>query len=370
MGRVILFFIVIVLFAILDYLVYKKVYIFLKKIILKHKDSFDEILLKDLNRIRKPISFLVIIIGLRLAIEILIYPTDINDTISSIFYMLEAISIVYILFIAIDNLVFIYLNNKNDENIRKELLSLMVSITKVVIFFIGFLLILVRFGIDISGILASLGIGGLAVALAAQNTLANFFGLIKMIIDKSFSIGDWIQTDTIEGTVVKIGFISTKIRTFDNALITVPNSTLANGYIKNWNKRKIGRRIKLHLTLTYKSKKANLQNAILEIKQMLQQHPGIITNNKVDYKQINKFYEQEQKLTSFDDKYGIKTTLLVYLDKFSDSSIDILVYTFSKTTSWEEWLRVKEDVLFKIWDIIEKNQLEFAYPTQTIYLEK
>jgi MscS family membrane protein len=235
---------------------------------------------------------------------------------------------------------------------------------------ISFLLILIKFGVDIRGVLASLGIGGLAVALAAQNTLSNFFGLIKMIADKSFSIGDWIQTKDLEGTVVQIGFISTKIRTFDNALITVPNSTLANSSIKNWNKRKIGRRIKLNLTLTYNSKKENLQKAIDDIKAMLQNHPHIITSEKVNYQEINQFYKQEQKLTSIDDKYGIKTTLLVYLDKFNDSSIDILVYTFTKTTSWDKWLEVKEDILFKIWQIIEQNNLEFAFPSSSIYIEK
>jgi len=370
MGRVILFIFVVIFSIFLSYIVYKRIYALLrKKIYLKH-DDIDDILLNNLNKIRKPISFLIVLIGLKISLDILIYPNSLEDNISNSFYIIVVLNVVYLLFIFIDNTILIYLTNKNDDNIRKELVALIVSISKIIIFFIGILLILVNFKVDISGILASLGIGGLAVALAAQSTLSNFFGLIKMIADKSFSIGDWIQTSDVEGTVVNIGFISTKIRTFDNALITVPNSALANSAIKNWNKRKIGRRIKMHLGLTYSSQQKDLKNAIKEIKVMLQNHPGIVTSNKVDYSQINKYYRQEQKLTSIDDKYGIKTTLLVYLDKFNDSSIDILIYTFTNTTSWDKWLEIKEDVLLKIWTIIEQNNLEFAFPSQSIYMEK
>jgi len=370
MGRIILFLSVIITFSFLAYIIYRKIYDFFKSKIYKKADDIDDILMNNLNKIRKPVSFLVILIGLKLSLEILVYPNSIQPLVLNFFYIIIVLNFIYLSYVFIDNMTLVYLTNKNDDNIRKELVALIVSVSKIVIFLIGLLLVLVNFDVNISGILASLGIGGLAVALAAQSTLSNFFGLIKMIADKSFSIGDWIQTTDVEGTVVQIGFISTKIRTFDNALITVPNSTLANSSIKNWNKRKIGRRIKMHIGVTYKSNKQDLQNAITQIKDMLQNHKDIITSSKIDYKQINKFYKQEQKLTSVDDKYGIKSTLLVYLDKFNESSIDILIYTFTKTTSWDQWLEIKEDVLFKIWNILEKNNLEFAFPSQSIYIEK
>jgi len=370
MGRIILFLSVILTFSFLAYIIYRKIYDFFKSKIYKKADDIDDILMNNLNKIRKPVSFLVILIGLKLSLEILVYPNSIQPLVLNFFYIIIVLNFIYLSYVFIDNMTLVYLTNKNDDNIRKELVALIVSVSKIVIFLIGLLLVLVNFDVNISGILASLGIGGLAVALAAQSTLSNFFGLIKMIADKSFSIGDWIQTTDVEGTVVQIGFISTKIRTFDNALITVPNSTLANSSIKNWNKRKIGRRIKMHIGVTYKSNKQDLQNAITQIKDMLQNHQDIITSSKIDYKQINKFYKQEQKLTSVDDKYGIKSTLLVYLDKFNESSIDILIYTFTKTTSWDQWLEIKEDVLFKIWNILEKNNLEFAFPSQSIYIEK
>jgi MscS family membrane protein len=225
-------------------------------------------------------------------------------------------------------------------------------------------------GINISGVIASLGIGGLAVALAAKDTLSNFFGLIKIIFDESFSQGDWISTTDVEGTVIEIGFISTKIRTFDNSMITVPNEKLANTSIKNWSRRAVGRRIKLYIGVTYNSNAKDIQNAINDIHQMLLEHNSISTPQKIDKKNITKRYVQSSKFVSLDNKLGIKSTLMVYLDRFSDSSIDILVYSFSKTTDWEEWMRVKQDVLYKIWSILEKNNLEFAFPSQSIYLEK
>jgi MscS family membrane protein len=357
----------------LNYFLYKKIYDYLQNLILKEEDAIDDILLENLKKIRKPIHFVIIFIGLKLALEVLVYPVGLNENISNTFFLFFILAIAYIVFVIIDNFLFVYLVQKEVKNeiIRKELIMLMISVLKIIIFLVAFLLFLVKLNINISGILASLGIGGLAIALAAQTTLSNFFGLVKMISDKSFSQGDWIQTKDIEGTVIEVGFISTKIRTFDNALITIPNSTLANTPIKNWNKRVVGRRIKMHIGLTYSSNMQDVKNAIQDITTMLKNHKNIATADKIDYKSsISNDYKKEQRLLSIDDKYGIKSTLLVYLDKMSDSSIDILVYAFTNTVEWQEWLEVKEDILFQIWDIVEKNNLEFAFPSQSIYIEE
>ena len=279
---------------------------------------------------------------------------------------------IYVLHVVIDLFLYAYLVKKEaqTESIRKELLLFLKSIVKIVIFFIAFLLFLMKMDVNISAILASLGIGGLAVALAAQTTLSNFFGLLKMIFDDSFSQGDWIETSDVQGTVIEIGFISTTIRTFDNAMITVPNSTLANSAIKNWSKRKLGRRIKMHIGVTYSSSKQDVHNAIKQIQNMLIAHEGVATEQEVDYKTINRYYKREQRLLSVDDKYGVKSRIFVVLDQLSAYSMDILVDCFTKTIDAREWLEIKEDVIFKIWDILENNNLEFAFPTQSIYLEK
>lgn len=165
--------------------------------------------------------------------------------------------------------------------------------------------------------------------------------------------------------MVEIGLRVTTIRTFDNALISVPNATLANSDVKNWSKRSVGRRIKMNIGVKYDSKREDIQNAIKEIRSMLENHPNIATE-KLEYELENK----KRYLVSEDDVYGVKKTLLVYLDEFASSSINILVYCFSTTVVWAEWLEVKEDVMLKIMGILERNNLEFAFPSLSIYEEK
>lgn len=370
-GKLILFFLSISIFFLINFFVYKVMYEYLKKILYIEHDEINENILDNLDKIRRPLSYLVIAIGLKLAIEILLYPITLSDNISDIIYFFYLILGAYIINIVIDVFVYSYLvkYESSTKNIRKELVIFTKSIMKITVYFTALLIYLLNLGVNISAILASLGIGGLAVALAAQTTLSNFFGLLKIMADNSFSQGDWIESQGIQGTVVEIGFISTTIRTFDNSVITVPNSTLANSPIVNWNKRTIGRRIKMHIGVTYSSEKKDIQNAIKQIKDMLIQHVDVASEHEIDYGKINRFYKKEQRLLSIDDKYGVKSRVFVFLDKLGDSSIDILVDFFTKETAAIEWLRVKEDVIFKIWDILDENNLEFAFPSQTLYLE-
>jgi len=371
MGRVVLFALVILFFLFLNYLLYRRLYYYFKSKILEENDENDDILLENLQKIRFPISLLINGIGLKLALEVLDYPHTLSETTNLYFSLYFIVIFAYIAMQIIENIFFIYFEHHSKQNLslRTELINLILSVTKAIILLIALILLLLKMNINVSGVIASLGIGGLAVALAAKDTLSNFFGLLKIIFDESFSQGDWIATADVEGTVVEIGFISTKIRTFDNAMITVPNEKLANTSIKNWSRRKVGRRIKMHVGVTYSSNVKDLQNAVDEIHKMLVEHEDISTPEKINTRELKKYYRRKNRLVSLDNKIGIKSTLLVYLDSFSDSSIDILIYTFAKTTDWEEWLKVKQDVLYKVWEILEKNNLEFAFPSQSIYLE-
>jgi len=372
MGRVSLFGVTMLFFLFVNYLLYQRLYLYFQSKILEEEDENDDLLLDNLKKIRLPISLLVNGIGLKLALEILDYPNTLSAKTNLYFSLVFIALMAYIVMQIIENLFFIYFHHRSRHNItlRTELINLMLSVSKVLIFLAAIIIMLLKLDINVSGIVASLGIGGLAVALAAKDTLSNFFGLLKIIFDESFSQGDWIATSDVEGTVVEIGFISTKIRTFDNAMITVPNEKLANTSIKNWSRRKVGRRIKLHIGVTYDSKRADLQRAINEIHAMLVEHEGISTPERINAKALKRSYARRNKLISLDNKLGIKSTLLVYLDGFSDSSIDILIYTFTKTTDWEKWLMVKQDVYYKIWEILERNHLTFAFPSQSLYVEK
>ncbi|HSR73285.1 MAG TPA: mechanosensitive ion channel family protein, partial [Sulfurovum sp.] len=220
---------------------------------------------------------------------------------------------------------------------------------------------------NLTALLSGLGIAGAAVAFAAKDSIANLFGSVSILLGDVFEQGDWIETkDNTSGTVVEIGLRATTIRTFDNALISIPNFELANSGIKNWSRRSIGRRIKMNIGVTYESNFDDIRQAIEEIRVMLKEHPGI-ANESTTYQHL----QRQAKLFSIEDLKGVKRTSLVYMDEFADSSINILVYCFSRSVVLNEWLEVKEDVMYKIADILKKNNLEFAYPALTLhYVEK
>jgi len=129
--------------------------------------------------------------------------------------------------------------------------------------------------------------------------------------------------------------------------------------VMNWNRRAVGRRIKMHVGVTYESNMEDIRHALADIREMLSKHPGIADPRDKHGRKLKRY-----RFASQEDTQGIKSTQLVFLDRYSDFSIDILIYCFSKTVNWAEWLEVKEDVLFRIAEILANNNLEFAYPTE------
>jgi len=251
---------------------------------------------------------------------------------------------------------------KSSKVLKNEVLNLIIKVINALIIIVAIIIILKLFGVDLTALLSGLGIAGAAVAFAAKDSIANIFGSISILVGNVFEQGDWIETSDVDGTVVEIGLRASTIRTFDNALISIPNSELANKGIKNWSRRRIGRRIKMSIGVTYESNFSDIKNAVEDIRSMLQEHAGI-ANEHTSFDDPNR----EARLVSIEDFKGIKRTTLVYLDEFADSSINILIYCFSRSVVWSEWLEVKEDVMYKIADILEKNNLEFAYPAITVH---
>ena len=166
----------------------------------------------------------------------------------------------------------------------------------------------------------------------------------------------------MEGHVVEIGLRATTIRTFDNALIAIPNFKLADNDVKNWSRRMMGRRIKMSIGVTYESDMDDIKKALEEIREMLQEHP-LLMSEKTEYMNT----ERQMKLVSKEDLKGIKRQIMVFLDAFESSSINILVYCFSRSVVWNDWHEAKQDVMFKIAEILKRNNLEFAYPTMMIH---
>lgn len=227
-----------------------------------------------------------------------------------------------------------------NREVNKILIPFLSKILKFIVLALAFVAIASTWGYDVNGFIAGLGLGGLAFALAAKDLLANIFSGIIIITDKPFSIGDWIKTSEIEGTIEDINFRSTKIRAFDQALVTVPNSNLVNAPIVNLTNRSL-RRITFQLKVRYDTPVYKLKVCIDKIEDLLRSHPQV-----------------DQK------------TIFVKFDSFGNSGLEIFLYFFTTTTVWGEYLTIKQDINLKIMEIMEHEGVAFALPSTSIYIEK
>ena len=364
-GKIVILFFIMILF----YFINTKILpfftkLFSRKLVKKIKTlniSFLDILPESFSF---TLSIIVYVFALQVSLFLLIDKAQTVNQLIPWFNTVYLALFSYMLYRILNN----YINLSSDKiftdypNMRKEMVDFLLRILKVVILIFLLLFLLVQLNFDIKAIIASLGIGGIAIALAAKDTLSNFFGSLNIITDNSFSQGDWIEAGNVEGTVVDIRMRTTRIRTFANAMITVPNAQLANMSILNWSKRVIGRRIKMSLGMTYSCKMSDIENLVLDIREMLQEHPLIATSK------LN--IDKKPYLLKKEDLMGIKNNILVYIDEYANSSINIFVYCFSRSPDWADWLETKQDVIIKISELVEKNNCSFAFPTQTIHLEK
>jgi len=336
----------------------------------KRNNSYYRYLYYRIDKIFKPFIYFLIIHFFVKAFNNLYKFSEVSDLIILIF-VTKLLLILWLIYEIIKYFIYATIRNKikSQKIARKELFNLLLNISKIILVFIAIIAILTKFGVDITALITSLGIGGVIIGFSAKDTLVNFFDSIRLIAEDAFRQGDWIETKDVEGLVTELGLTSTKIRTFDNAMVTIPNSKLANNYVKNWTKRLIGRRIKFHIPIKYTTNTVEIDRVIYEIYEMLHSHPDIVNLNKVKYlKKMDLVHKSG--LFNIEDKYGVRKTLLVYLDEIGEYSLNILVYAFSISVNWEEWLRVKQDVIKKIIKIIENSELEFAYPARELYLKE
>lgn len=369
-GEIVLVMFIILFFRLLNTKIITLLTVFINRILTKKINSEED---KETTRkyikksIERPLILALYILAIKISIYILIKDTEtinkIVPWINTLYVGLFTWAVYSLLTNSISNyaqhLVVKY------PNVRREMIVFVLRIIKIILVLLVILFLFTQLGIDIKAIAASLGVGGIAIALASKDTLTNFFGSLSIMADNSFSQGDWIQAGSVEGTVVDIRMRTTRIRTFDNAMITVPNSELANSNIKNYSKRRIGRRIKMKLGITYESSMSDIVNLKKDIYEMLNNHAQIATNKSEPLDKTKKFEAIKKE-----DLYGVKRTLLVFIDEYEASSINILIYCFTRSPNWENWLTIKEDVLIKISELVDKNNCEFAYPTQTLHMKK
>ena len=295
---------------------------------------------KIISALKGPVSFAFIVIGLHLFFALIFWETQ---TIKHILNTLIVFDIFWAILAIADALrgVFHATTAKFHSDLSKEMGDFILKIVKILIGGVGLAAMLQVWGINVTALIASLGLGGLAFALAAKDTASNLFGSFALLADKSIRIGEWIKVGNTEGVVEAIGMRTTKIRSFQKSLITVPNQVVANTPIENFSRRGI-RRIKMRVGLTYGTNKAQIVKIVEEIKFMLHNHEGI----------------------------SQKDTLLVNFESFGDSALNIFIYTFTSTANWDKYLDIREDVHFQIMQIVEDNQSSFAFPSQSIYIEQ
>lgn len=214
------------------------------------------------------------------------------------------------------------------------------KIIRAICWIILIFIIISEFGYDLSGLLTALGLGSAAIALAAQDIVKSLISGAIILTDKPFTIGDWIEVGQYDGTVVDITFRSVRIKARNNAVINIPNSTITSSYVVNWN-RLTSRRFECILGLHLDTPTEKIKRIINSMKLVLRQHP-----------------------------YVIKETVMVVLNEISASSSDIKITLYVNEHDYDRFLKIKQDILCALLDVITKENAELAYPSQTLYLRK
>lgn len=293
---------------------------------------------------RRPVAVLAWIVGLTFAVRI-IYDT----TAATIFEFYEPLQTVGVIG-CITWFLLQFIRNVQESLVARQVARGQVvdrttvdaigKLLRVSVLITATLIGLQSLGFSVSGVLAFGGVGGIAVGFAARDLLANFFGGLMVYLDRPFAIGDWIRSPdrNIEGTVEDIGWRVTRIRTFDKRPLYVPNSVFTQVALENPS-RMTNRRIFETVGVRYDDFHA-VAAIVADIKAMLRAHPEI---------------DQGQ-------------TMIVNFNQFADSSLDIMIYTFTRTTQWVLFHEIKQDVLLKVGEVIERHGAQIAFPTQTVHL--
>ena len=314
-------------------LIIKKLEIISKRTTNKLDDTF-------VKSMMGPARFLPIVLGVFFASYYMSFSDDMRDFVDNLNRTLITILIFWIIHQIIEPIS--YILSGLDKILTRELIGWIIKSLKILIFILGAAAVLELWGIKIGPIIAGLGLFGVAVALGAQDLFKNLISGILVLVEKRFRMGDWIRVDgIIEGVVEKIGFRSTVIRKFDKSLAIIPNFQFAENAVINVSQT-TNWLISWIITLQYNTTVDQLKT----IRNQIEEH-------------INKSED-------FDQSIGVA----VRVDKFADSSIDMYVRCFSKTNSWNEWLKVKENLALSIKQIVETNKASFAFPSQSIYVEK
>ena len=336
-GNIIAAFLVLCFFLFLRKIFTRIVTSWLQKLAKKTETYYDD---RVISALKNPVSFAFVLIGLHLFFLLLLHePIFIKNILNTLVVFLIFWAIIAVAE-ALRGLLY-HATDRLNPDLSKEMANFILKLIKIFIGGIGLGAMLQVWGINVTALLASLGLGGLAFALAAKDTASNLFGSFAILADKSIRIGEWIKVDGVEGVVEDIGMRTTKIRTFEKSLITVPNQVVANSPIENFSRRGV-RRVKMTIGITYGASQAQIQNIVKEIRYLLHNHENIAQDESV----------------------------MVNFKAFGDSSLDIFIYCFTRTSNWKTYMDIKQEIQFDIMKIVEENESSFAFPSQSLYIEQ
>ncbi|MBK6444124.1 MAG: mechanosensitive ion channel family protein [Bacteroidetes bacterium] len=299
-----------------------------------------------------PVGFLILVIIVYVACTRLSFPKEWNLDPENVFglrfvliQVFQGTMVLAVTWIATRVIEFIGLVMKSramhtESKLDDQLVPFVKEIAKVIVAGVGFLIMLaVTFDLDVLSLVAGLGIGGLAIALAAKETLENLLGSFTIFLDKPFVVGDHVKAGAVEGTIDSIGFRSTRIRALDKMLVTVPNKKMVDAELINETARTV-RRAKFSLGLVYSTNESQLKSILKDIRQLLNAHSLLEPHP------------------------------IVRFEQFGNSSLDILVIYVVMTPVYEEYLKVKEEINFAILEIVRKHGSNFALPTLSVFVNQ
>ena len=313
-------------------------------IFVRRRYSGDDLSFWEDERRRMNRGILLITIGVTLLVgfPMLDFDAEIENVVNQIASLIAAVGVLQAAYRGIDVFMDVLARraSETESKLDDSLVPLLRTAVRLFVTFVGLLFVLQNLDINVSSLIAGLGLGGLAIALAAQDTVRNLLGGVTIFADKPFEVGDWVVVDGVEGTVEAVGFRSTRVRTFYNSLISVPNGNLMDSGIDNMGQRR-WRRYKTTLGVAYHTKPDQLQAFVEGIRAIIQANSGM----RQDY-------------------------YIVEFHGFGATSLDILVYCFIDAEDWNEELRTRHVLNLDIMRLAESLQVEFAFPTQTLHIAR
>ena len=302
-------------------------------------DKFDELL-------TKPIGFFIVLCFIYFGASYVSYPSFIDENFQSIFskiFSLFLIYAIYKIFVKVIDYIGLILKQRAAETENKmddQLIPFAIEIGRILVVIFALFFILGNvFDINITALATGLGIGGIAIAMASKESLENLLGSFTIFFDRPFTVGDVVKVGTVTGLVEKVGFRSTRIKTFDKSVVTVPNKKMIDAELDNLGLRPV-RRVKFHIGLTYDTSTEQIKNIVSDIQEMINSHEKTNEEGKVRFQE------------------------------FGASSLDIMVLYYVNSPKWEDLIDVKEDVNYKIMDIVKKHNSDFAFPSTSVYLQQ